>query len=748
MGAGSGQQFGQSFPQTGEMPAFGSTAATPQFGQAYPQTGFMGAFDAAQLRKGFGPGSAFGQPEPQVIPGSATPAAVSFRNPLADAGNGRPFDARTPSPRPQFGGVTPVPGAAATPPPPKPPARSGPKKAPNEPKKAPSVEISKLLTETDVYIKYGLRDKAVEHLNKLLALDPLHIDAYYKMRDIYLGAKDSARAAEAVANILRIYAHIGDEERLESIRAELRSLAPGHPLAQPGVIPPPPTAIDLAKLHPKEEDAVDIDIDIDDDAEGDSDAEAQAEEDEGGMVAAEDLDDEPGVEMELEAAQDEPEEEDDLGDEPMPYQEGMPDFGTGDIHNVNEAMFGLFGEAPRSVTGLSEPQIIAPQSPLARAGSGLNRYDAALAEAPDEDEPSVFGVATPAPSAFGMPEPEPVDREYPTERITRVPDPIRSPSVAMPSSIPSPSREAEDAAMRDALFLSSEDEEPAGDAGAVPLADDALLTAEEAEAALAGLDESLGELGELGEGGLDELEEEEPEDLSAQALMGMGTGDIEASRRAYESYFAQSSEASGGDHLPAEHLPTEVDLVGEPRAERPPKPRAHSEEEPHELLDSDFAELDEPKEDGEDEAFPAPPSFDEDAATGDLQSAPYDEPAFDEPAVAEPAAPRIGLESAFESPAFESPAFAEPTDLAVAPQMGKNGEARFEAREASEEEAVAAVPELDEEIEGELDEADFLLSQSMLDEARENILTILEKSPAYPRALSMLENVEKQLGLR
>lgn len=96
--------------------------------------------------------------------------------------------------------------------------------------KSEAVQISKILTETDVYIKYGLRDKALEHLRKIFELDPDNTLAYTKMRDIYLNAGDTARAAEAIANLVHIHQQRGDDGALEGARAELMRLAPGHPL--------------------------------------------------------------------------------------------------------------------------------------------------------------------------------------------------------------------------------------------------------------------------------------------------------------------------------------------------------------------------------------------------------------------------------------------------------------------------------------------------------------------------------------
>ena len=94
-----------------------------------------------------------------------------------------------------------------------------------------SLLITKILTEADVYIKYGLKDKALEHLQRVFEVDPDNIPTYRKQCDLYLSIGDSVRAAEALANIVGIYGRTGDVVRKERALAELVDIAPGHPLA-------------------------------------------------------------------------------------------------------------------------------------------------------------------------------------------------------------------------------------------------------------------------------------------------------------------------------------------------------------------------------------------------------------------------------------------------------------------------------------------------------------------------------------
>ena len=62
-------------------------------------------------------------------------------------------------------------------------------------------EIAKILTETDVYVKYGLHQKAIEHLRRVFALDPENVEARERLKDVLLS---QGREAEAIAELLRL----------------------------------------------------------------------------------------------------------------------------------------------------------------------------------------------------------------------------------------------------------------------------------------------------------------------------------------------------------------------------------------------------------------------------------------------------------------------------------------------------------------------------------------------------------------
>ncbi len=93
-----------------------------------------------------------------------------------------------------------------------------------------SAAISKILTEADVYTKYGLREKALEHIRKVFDLDPDNVLAYDKMRDLYLEMGESARAQEAIVNVFHIHSRNQNDVEARGSLAQLKEIAPEHPL--------------------------------------------------------------------------------------------------------------------------------------------------------------------------------------------------------------------------------------------------------------------------------------------------------------------------------------------------------------------------------------------------------------------------------------------------------------------------------------------------------------------------------------
>src|SRR5258705_1658941 len=62
-------------------------------------------------------------------------------------------------------------------------------------------EIAKILAETDVYVKYGLHQKAVDHLRRVFALDEENLEARERLKDILVA---QGREREALAELIRL----------------------------------------------------------------------------------------------------------------------------------------------------------------------------------------------------------------------------------------------------------------------------------------------------------------------------------------------------------------------------------------------------------------------------------------------------------------------------------------------------------------------------------------------------------------
>jgi tetratricopeptide (TPR) repeat protein len=86
-------------------------------------------------------------------------------------------------------------------------------------------EIVKILTETDVYVKYGLHQKAVDHLGKVFQLDPQNREAHERLKDILL---QQGRVDEAVASLCRMAEQCAaaDPDRAEGYLREVVRVDP------------------------------------------------------------------------------------------------------------------------------------------------------------------------------------------------------------------------------------------------------------------------------------------------------------------------------------------------------------------------------------------------------------------------------------------------------------------------------------------------------------------------------------------
>ncbi|QRK04002.1 tetratricopeptide repeat protein [Archangium violaceum] len=153
---------------------------------------------------------------------SAAPAPAPVQAPAP-----APVQAPTPAPAPQPAPVAKAPVTAAPPAPAPAPSSAAP--APAAPAPAGKDQFSKLLTETEVYVKYGLHDKALEHLRKIFAVDPENLDAHEKAYHIYVASGNAAQAGEQLLNVLRLCTRRAEVQRAQPYLATILEQNPGHP---------------------------------------------------------------------------------------------------------------------------------------------------------------------------------------------------------------------------------------------------------------------------------------------------------------------------------------------------------------------------------------------------------------------------------------------------------------------------------------------------------------------------------------
>ncbi|MBS2026780.1 MAG: tetratricopeptide repeat protein [Deltaproteobacteria bacterium] len=89
-------------------------------------------------------------------------------------------------------------------------------------------QITKLLTETDVYVKYGLHDKALDHLKKVFAADPNNLDGHDKAYALAKASGQHQRAEEELATVIRLAIDAGDYDRARGRLQNLLESNPGH----------------------------------------------------------------------------------------------------------------------------------------------------------------------------------------------------------------------------------------------------------------------------------------------------------------------------------------------------------------------------------------------------------------------------------------------------------------------------------------------------------------------------------------
>ncbi|HVR42669.1 MAG TPA: tetratricopeptide repeat protein [Thermoanaerobaculia bacterium] len=110
--------------------------------------------------------------------------------------------------------------------------------------------VTEQLTEAEVFAKYGLTEKAVEHLQAVLDRSPKNLQAYDKLLHIHLDEGNAPAVATYGAKYLELLAERGETDTADSVRSELisRGYSPAGGLPQEQETPPAEPEIEVEEI--------------------------------------------------------------------------------------------------------------------------------------------------------------------------------------------------------------------------------------------------------------------------------------------------------------------------------------------------------------------------------------------------------------------------------------------------------------------------------------------------------------------
>jgi tetratricopeptide (TPR) repeat protein len=149
-----------------------------------------------------------------------------------------------------------------------------------------SLDADQLLAEASVYLRYGKCDKAIAHLESILASEPDHRLALEKLGEAHAENGDTAQAVDLFMRAVKRAREQGEDSAVGVLRGRIAALDPSAaasldpPIPAPAVEPQPDPVAEEFEAPPAEEDEgdstldaeidvedIDIDIDIDVDLE-------------------------------------------------------------------------------------------------------------------------------------------------------------------------------------------------------------------------------------------------------------------------------------------------------------------------------------------------------------------------------------------------------------------------------------------------------------------------------------------------
>lgn len=119
--------------------------------------------------------------------------------------------------------------------------------------------ITEHLTEAEVFAKYGLAEKAAEHLRTVLERAPKNVTAHDRLFRILLEEGDIDAARGAARGYIEVLEELGDTGTVEAVMNEFSSRGESYAPAAARAAPPPAMELDLSE--PVEEISFDLEAD-------------------------------------------------------------------------------------------------------------------------------------------------------------------------------------------------------------------------------------------------------------------------------------------------------------------------------------------------------------------------------------------------------------------------------------------------------------------------------------------------------
>ena len=82
-------------------------------------------------------------------------------------------------------------------------------------------EVGRVLAQADVFVKYGLVERAVDHLRRVFALDPRHRGARERLASVL---SQLGRRSEAAAELATLAGHLAEENDPDAALVAERAL--------------------------------------------------------------------------------------------------------------------------------------------------------------------------------------------------------------------------------------------------------------------------------------------------------------------------------------------------------------------------------------------------------------------------------------------------------------------------------------------------------------------------------------------